>query len=82
MITVQEPTIQVCVSETRITVVLHLNEPAPVDNPPAWYEALPYYEDDVEARANGLVTGQIYKVKTTGGILSAKRGTIVEVEDE
>lgn len=51
-----------------------------VANPPRWYDNLEYYDSDEEAIADGLIVGQIYKVRTTGGALGLKRGSIVEVE--
>lgn len=81
-VNVQTPTVRVSVGGNEVRVIIPLAAVPPTSNPPGWHAALEYYEDDIEARANGLTTGQCYKVKTTGGILSAKRGTVVEVEDE
>lgn len=68
------------VDNCGINVILPSCTPQPVENPPRWHTNLSYYDTDEEAITAGLTVGQIYKVKTTGGALGLKRGTVVEIE--
>lgn len=68
------------IDNCTVNVTLPSCTPQPAANPPRWYTNLEYYDSDEEAIADGLTVGQIYKIKTTGGALGLKRGSIVEVE--
>jgi hypothetical protein len=68
------------VDNCAVSVILPSCTPQPAANPPQWYTLLNYYDTDEEAIGAGLAIGQIYKIRTTGGALGLKRGTIVEIE--
>jgi hypothetical protein len=78
-ITINEPTVQVCVTSTRVKVIIPMGGSLPVANPPKWYTELPYYASDEAAIAGGLTVGMIYRCAAVNNF-SYKKGTIVEVE--